>query len=126
VWGAGANERVEITATDELDRALDELSREAEEGQPILVDLGVPERGHLSIGLGRARTVLSFVPWNQEPPYLASRGGSPEGGDLVFFFDGHWTDFPPEASVSLSDGRAAMRIFLSTGELDPRIQWEEV
>ncbi len=104
---------------------LEALLARAQRTHPFIAEFSVGSKGSLAIGLASDHTVLSFTAESKDPPYLHSRGGNDEGADLVFFYDGHWTEFPSEQAVDTATGVDAVRHFLSTGSLPQFIDWEE-
>ena len=113
-----------VGAVDDLLDALHE--RFTKVGAPALVTV---ERGNggdsLAIGLGRERTVLSFVRSDKDPPYFVSLGGERDGDSLWFDFGGDWSEFPFSQTVPLTSGRKAMREFCETGRLTKDLLWEQ-
>jgi hypothetical protein len=124
-WGKTAGETRKVESVPELDALLDELQAQAAAGRPLIVELSIPDRGTLAMGLGLGLTVLNHTPASLDPPYLHTVGPAEEGDDLVFYYDGHWTDFPHAYAISLNEGREAIRRFLREGRLSPHVRWEE-
>jgi hypothetical protein len=122
------NEPFDVLTADELHERLDALhAAEAGEVAPAMATLELASGDALTIGLGRDETVLSFTPASGDPPYFASRGGgAADEPVLVFFVEGHWTEFSRRNAVSWAAGRQAMLDFMETGDLSNVIAWEEV
>ena len=59
----------DVSTVQELDRLLDELTMEGSDA-PFMVDLLSPSGDSLSVGLGRGKSVLSWVQANRDPPLL--------------------------------------------------------
>lgn len=123
-WGETVGETKKVESVPELDALLDELQTQAAAGQPLIVRLSIPDGGILAMGLGLGLTVLNHTPASLDPPYLHSVGPTQEGDDLVFYYDGHWTDFSHAYAISLNEGREAMRHFLREGTLSPSVRWK--
>jgi hypothetical protein len=62
---------------------------------------------------------------SDEPPYFASRGDA-AGEDVVFYRDGHYTDFPAWAVIQRDVAREACRRFLSGEPMPSNVTWVEV
>lgn len=113
----------EVNTLEELDRALDELENQAQE--PFMVELVRDDGASLSMGLGQSVTVLDYVPADGNPPYLLSHGPGTSAQSIWFRYRGDASEFPPEAAVPYPMGRAALRHFLSTGQLTSDLTWRE-
>jgi hypothetical protein len=112
-----------VRSVQELDERLDELDRQARADQPLVAGIERPDGAALSIGLGRDRSVLSFMA-SPDPPYFTSHDQEGESdGTVVFYYYGHWSEFPADAAVPMGDAREAARRFLSTGERPDNIDW---
>jgi Immunity protein Imm1 len=72
------------------------------------------------------RGVVTFTASATEPPYFVSRGDGAAGDALVFFYNGHWTEFGTEAAVPLDDAIPAVRQFFETGQRSSAVAWDEV
>lgn len=123
-WESGKVVPVEGTAA--LDCVLDNLTAATPREEPIIVDLIHPVGGVLSMGIGLETSVLSHVPASNHPPYHASVGDLQAVGTVVFYYGGHWSEFPRRHCIPLTDARQVMREFLATGELPSWLDWEEV
>ena len=121
-----AHHEVPVTSVEELDRILDELTAEAESGQPFIVTLGRDDDSSLSIGVGRPESVASYISPGLSPPHFISRGEVEHDGPVEFVFSGEITEYPPWSAVPAETARAALRLFYETGELSPQVDWEEL
>jgi hypothetical protein len=121
-WDDG---EVAVRSVSELDALLDRLTAEAESGVPFMVTVARPDGATLSIGLGRAESVASYVSGSLDPPYFGSRGDGEREEHIEFVFGGELTEFPPGSAVPTEAAREALRVFFETGELSPKIGWEE-
>ena len=108
-----------------LDDLLDSAERNATT-KPFMVELRSPAGTSLTIGLGSDVSVETFVAAVEAPPYFVSTGGTPHGNPLVFYRDGHWSEFESEAAISPCAAREAARTFLATGVRPSGIAWREV
>ena len=80
----------------------------------------------MAIGLGESESVATFAESYEKPPYFVSRGQARVGAPVVFFYDGHWTEFDREAVIAPADAAEAMREFFATEKQPTRIMWAEV
>jgi hypothetical protein len=118
------NESVPVHTVQELDERLDELDRQARASQPLVAGLERPDGAALSIGLGRDRSVLNYMS-SPDPPYFTSHDEEADtDGTVVFFYYGHWSEFPADAAVPMADAREAARRFFETGERPDNIAWQ--
>jgi hypothetical protein len=118
-------------ASESMEFVLAELRRIHESclgQQSVLVTVEVGARADsLSIGLGRDRSVLSYVAGSGEPPYYLSLGKDLAANDFVSFsFGDSLSEYPLKNCVSLHEALDAMQVFCERGELTTALQWEEV
>ena len=107
-----------------LDRILDAIAEQASE--PLIVELVSPNGARLGVGLGPRGGVLSFND-SSDPPYFVSAGNLGSSTDeVVFYHQGHWTEFPGSALVTIDDARDAARAFIATGKRPENVPWEEI
>jgi len=108
-----------------LDGVLDDLQErfKGEDGQ--MVEVVSPEGDSLAIGLGKSKSVLSYVSRTGDPPYYVSVGTGREDETISFLFSGEFSEFSGRNTISLEAARAAVRAFVQTGELSPLMSWEE-
>ncbi len=52
-------------------------------------------------------------------------GNGSDEDELVFYYQGTWTEFGPESAVPAADARAAMASFFATRERPDEIAWTE-
>ena len=125
-WGHGQRGQVETAA--ELDALLDRVAVEAgAAGRPRDVQVTVATAGTLGIVMGADRSVLNHIPADSNPPYLASVGGHEGENPFVFYVAGdHYSECLRRNTIPVEAARAAMRHFLTTGELSPEVEWEQV
>lgn len=129
-----------IKSVEELDKQLDALAKQFQSDRPIVVEVFRPVGDCIGIGIGEPVwvkgdeegvevnlpypiTVLSYVGYNGEPPYLLSSGNQPLDCNPVFFYGGHFSEFPAAAVIELSRGREALRRFISSPGLPQNVQW---
>ena len=77
------------------------------------------------MGIGAEVTVLHFTSDEGMPPYYAGVGDESATGSIVFYYYGHWSEFPRWQCLPVEAGRQAMRDFLFTGGLSKQLQWRE-
>ncbi len=71
-------------------------------------------------------SVATFASSPADPPYFVSLGREGSAEPLVFFRDGHWTEFGAKSAIPVSVAIDAARQFLATGERPTMIEWTEV
>lgn len=126
-WGPGENETKELLDASELEETLDTHHLAALD-RPILMDLISAEGSVLTIGLGRSETVLSYVGPSGDPPYLMSLSdtGDHNRSDTVWFdYGGTETEFSKINCISIEAGRAVVRSFAASRQIDG-VAWVEV
>ncbi len=126
-WG-GHEHRVDHT-TEELDALLDGIDVEARRsGRPQIVQLFAgSDSDTLGIVVGHDRSVLNHVPSDANPPYRTSHGGCDEDRPFTFYVAGdHHSETHWRHTIPARAAREAARVFLLTGRLDDRVEWEEV
>jgi hypothetical protein len=118
------NSEADVSTLTELDALVDRLEESAV-GEPFLVELVAPDGASLSVGLGRPTTVVNYTSGSLDPPYFQSLGD--QGDDeLVFWYRGEWSEFPPESAVPRDVGREALRRFFTEGHRPENVVWREV
>jgi hypothetical protein len=120
----GENGAADVATVAEMDELLDRLAAQSAE-RPIVVELVSPDGATVSIGLGRPVTIVNYVGPSLDPPYFQSVGEASDE-EIVFFYRGEWSEYPPESAVPADVGRQALREFFTTGELPRGVRWEEV
>ncbi len=125
-WGRGPQQdRIDET---QLDSVLDRVAAEArQQGKPQDVQITVDGGGTLGIVVGAEWSVLNHVPQDRNPPYMTSVGQDRSDDLLVFYVAGdHYSETLRRNAISPEAARAALRHFVTTGELSPDVDWEEV
>lgn len=123
IWGE-SNE-AHVLSVSALDRLLDELTGQAEQDKPFIVELVADNGATLSIGLGQPLSVMNFVPASLDPPYMQSANANAGADELAFYYKGDYSEFPPESGIPVDQAREGLRRFFVTGELPDNITWEE-
>ena len=114
-----------VVSVVELDALLDDLT-EAARAMPFMAELTSDAGDSLAIGLGLDESVASWVSAGGAPPYFAS-GGDPEAdGMIVFFYRGHWSEFPRSSAVPTERAREVLRDFFRLGRRPANFRWVEV
>ena len=119
------DQEVVVHSVEELDERLDELAAEAASRLPFMVSVVREDGSSLSIGVGRPESVASYMPGSYDPPYYLSRGDGGRDTPVEFVFGGEMSEFPPWSAIPADAARDAARVFFETGELSPKISWEE-
>lgn len=124
----GARTREERVENAKLDRLLDQIASDARQaGRAQDVQVTVEGAGTLGIVLGADWSVLNHVPPHLDPPYMVSVGPAQSDDPLVFFVAGdHHSETARRNAISPEAARAAMRHFVTKGELSPDVILEEV
>ena len=123
-WG-DEHRPVPVRDRAELDQLLTEASEEGTTSH-TMVELVSPSGVSCAIGLGRPRSAVTFSALMVEPPFFLSRGDATSDESLVFFYNGHWTEFPPEAGIPVNDALDALRQFFESGQRPTAVKWDEV
>jgi hypothetical protein len=120
-WGGSET----VTTIAQLDALLDRLHTQSLRDSPMLVSID-GAAGNLTIGLGHAQSVLSYVPPDADPPYLVTTNKSKEMSEIDFFMDGHHSPFQAKHLISMEMAREAVRVFVEHGALLCDARWAEV
>lgn len=125
-WRAHEDGRL-VTCDEEFRHAFAEVEQDAAR-RPLIAEVTLDAGDSLSIGLGREVSVLSHVGASGNPPYFSSQGHAQarDGEGVVFYYHGHWTEFPLSRAVPVEDAVEAVRYFCKHGELSPLLDWVEV
>jgi hypothetical protein len=120
-----ASPEATVQTIDELDRQLDRLQQDCI-AAPVLATVELLSSGDsLSIGLGRAESVLNFVSGSGDPPYWSSVGERKEDDAVGFNFMGELSEIPLRHLIPIDMARQAVRDFVQSGKLSARVKWEE-
>jgi hypothetical protein len=120
-----ASPETTVHTIEDLDQLLDRLQQDCTTA-PVLATVKLPSSGDsLSIGLGRAESVLNFVSGSGDPPYWSSVGEHEEDEAVGFNFMGELSEIPLRHLIPLDLARQAVRDFVQTGKLSHKVTWEE-
>ena len=124
----GQGPRQARVSEDEVDEVLDHVADEARRNRkPQDVQVTVESAGTLGIVVGADWSVLNHVPATLDPPYRVSVGDDQSNEPVAFYVAGdHYSETLRRNTIEPGAARAAMRHFVSTGELSPDVSWEEV
>lgn len=114
-----------VTSVQELDSLLDDLTQAAR-AKPFMAELTSNAGDSLAIGLGLDESVASWVSAGGAPPYFASEGDPEADGMIVFFYRGHWSEFPRSSAVPTERAREVLRDFFRHGRRPANFRWVEV
>ena len=104
------NHMEDVASLDDVECLLDGVHRETFRGEAQLVTVERQSGGDsLTIGLGRDISILSYIPGDNNPPYLLSVGELQGDEVMVFRFMGDWSEFPLKNGLPIAVARAAMR-----------------
>ena len=120
-----------ITVNDglQLDDALRDAANEAlARGMLGAITIETANKNYMTMVVGSTETVLTFDYGHLNPPYYASKGISSEDEPVMtcFLYFAHHSEFPRKYVIPLTDGIAAVKEFIGSGELPTCITWEEV
>jgi hypothetical protein len=122
----GEADLVEIETVHDLEDELNRLSDAAASTRPFIVELTLDNGDMLGIGLGRAESVVTFLPATGMPPYYHARGiASSNEPTLQFDLAGEPTEFPGTQGVPVEQARRALVAFLETGRRAEFLAWVE-
>jgi hypothetical protein len=116
----------EVCSPDELRRWLRRIA--AEIPRPLLAEVVRADGDRLSIGLGRSRSFLTYVPEDGNPPYFSVVGDAPEEEEVNFDCNGESSFYSARNTVLFEVAlEVACRFAQSTGlPLPDLVAWEEV
>ena len=116
---------VSLSTVSELDRLLGQI-HEDHEDSPVLVSIELSSSGDsLTIGLGRAESVLNYVSRSGDPHYWSSVGKRQESAATAFNFMGQLSEIPNRHLIPIDIARQAIRDFVQTGKLPRSVEWEQ-
>lgn len=120
-----ASPETTVHTIEDLDHVLDRLHQYCT-AAPVLATVELPSSGDsLSIGLGRAESVLNFVSGSGDPPYWSSVGEHEKDEAVSFIFMGELSEIPLRHLIPMAVARQAVREFVQTGKLSNKVTWEE-
>lgn len=114
-----------LRTVQQLQFAVDKLILRAARSEPILVEVYVPEKGWMRIGLGQHLSVLSYRPEN---PSAKDRPRVSDGTylpDKVLWFKwcDAWQGYERRRMIDMRDALYGLEHFFKTGELAPDLEW---
>ena len=120
-----ASPETTVHTIEDIDRLLDRHQQDCT-AAPVLATVELPSSGDsLSIGLGRAESVLNFVSGSGDPPYWSSVGEREEDEAVSFNFMGEHSEIPLRHLIPMGVARQSLRYFAQTGKLSHKVTWEE-
>jgi Immunity protein Imm1 len=124
-WWRSSREPVPVETADQLDVLITTAFDEGA-GDRSMAELTAPSGASLAIGLSNDESIATFCESYADPPYYLSRGDEDSDNPIVFFYDGHWSEFPRRAAVPAAAAVAAAREFFHTGRRPRLLAWDEV
>lgn len=119
---------VTITTPDEVDALIERVRAESPKHAPILMEVhlsGDPYAQGLDVGIKGDRGLLRYSGRDWPEGVYSAGDGPAEGEPLVYFYLDTYTEFPPNAEVSLVAVRQAVRDFLATNGARPAgVKWQ--
>jgi hypothetical protein len=88
-----------VLSEEKLDSLLDQLDAEARRSRPLIAMLAFPDGRSLGIGLGRDEALLNSAGRDGMPPYFVSDSGGVDEAPVVYYFHGHYSEFPARQLV---------------------------
>jgi Immunity protein Imm1 len=126
-WLAGFTDRLEtadVTSVDDLDRLLDALTTRA-------LDLAVRFDVNVDPGDGTSMAIVvgghtAVVEWTRDDPWdcQVSTADDTDDGVVHFAGGGQFSELPRQLWIEVALARQAIRHYVATGELTPRVRWE--
>jgi hypothetical protein len=121
-------EPTHISTLAELHGVLESAGEEARaRGMLNVIFLGSPNGNSLSMVVGGAETVLTFMYGHRNLPYYASRGSAQDPLPNMSCYVGlvHHTEFPRTYVVPYAKGLGAAEEFAASGSLPTSVEWVE-
>ncbi|WP_020576960.1 Imm1 family immunity protein [Actinopolymorpha alba] len=114
--------QTEVSTVDELDHALDEVNREAEQDQvPYAVYVFTPAAWDgpvLALGVGRDFSFLNF-----DNAHVV--GDLDSDKPTEWWYGNDWGHRPPGRGIPVETAREAAREFVRTGQRPTNVEWIE-
>ena len=140
---SGAPHSEAAISVEHLNAILDEIHGQRAKSEPVLAVVTRSNGDTLAVGLGTPlfvdssgatvdftppwpMSVLNFVAKDLDPPYFSSVGDATFPWLFVFYFNGHWSEFPARKAVPFGTAREAISSFvqMNTG-LPTVVAWEQ-
>jgi hypothetical protein len=117
---------VEVHSPQELRHWLRLIAAECP--RPLLAEVVRADGDRLSIGLGRPRSFLTYVPEDGDPPYFSVVGDAPEGEEVNFDCNGESSFYSARNTVPFEVALEVVCRFAQSGglPLPDLVAWEEV
>jgi hypothetical protein len=115
----------EVASPRQLERLLRRISAEC--CRPILAEVVRTDGDRLSVGLGRPRSFLTYVPEDGDPPYFSVVGDAPEDEDVCFDCNGEPSWYASRHTVPFELALKVVRRFAESSglPLPDAVAWEE-
>jgi hypothetical protein len=116
----------EVGSPDELRHQLRRIATECP--RPLLAEVVRADGDRLSVGLGRPRSFLTYIPADGDPPYFSVVGDALEGEEVCFDCNGEPSFYSARNTVPFEMAlEVACRFAESSGlPLPGLVVWEEV
>jgi hypothetical protein len=117
--------RTEVGSPEELRQWLRRIAAECP--RPLLAEVVRADGDRLSVGLGRPRSFLTYIPADCDPPYFNVVGDAPEGEEVCFDCNGEPSFYSARNTVPFEVAlEVACRFAQSSGlPLPDSVVWEE-
>jgi len=118
--------RTEVESPEELRRWLRRIAAECP--RPLLAEVVRTDGDRLSVGLGRPRSFLTYIPADGDPPYFSVVGDASEGEEICFDCNGEPSFYSARNTVPFEEAmEVACRFIGSSGlPLPAEVAWEAV
>ncbi|WP_170216169.1 Imm1 family immunity protein [Asanoa ferruginea] len=108
-----------MASVDDLDQLLDALTAQAQDPFDVSVDPG--DGTSMSIVIGGPAAV---VQWTRDEPWDCQVSSADDDGVVQFAGGGQVSEVPRRLWIDVALARHAIRHYVATGELTPRVRWE--
>lgn len=117
---------VAIASTDELQCWLRRIAAECP--RPLLVDIVRADGDRLSVGLGRTRSFMTYIPADGNPPYFSVVGDALETEEVNFDYNGESSFYSARNTVPFEIALEVACRFAHGSDLPlpDLVRWEEV
>lgn len=116
--------RINVHSVQEIDKVLDKLISEIEDGTSHGIQLVANDKTGLLITIGSTLSHIEFYSSDVHPPVVGYFEDTDDEELFYFHYEGELSSVKKRSCVSIEKARETMRLYFLTGEKPTNIAWQ--